>query len=344
MKKLAPPSDMPSANPAYEQLIHAIGQTLQAGRVRAYRVAEQVAVQTRWEIGRHIVEFEQHGSEKAEYGSYLLDRLAKDLTLAYGKGFTRTNVVYIRKLFLTFPIGQTLSDQLSWSHYCELLTIENDLERSFYEQQSIRERWSLSELKRQKKSALFLRLAHSRDKEGILKLAREGQIQESPEDIVRDPYVLEFLQIPEQHRYSESELESRIIERLQTFLLELGKGFAFIGRQYRITIANRHYHVDLVFYHRILKCFVLFDLKINELEHGDVGQMNLYLNYFKKEENMPDDNEPVGFILTAHKDDILVEFALGGLTNQIFVSKYQLYLPDRAMLEQKVRRIMEDET
>ncbi len=344
MKKLTSISNISSDDPAYDQLIHTIGQTLQAGRVRAYRIAEQIAVQTRWEIGRHIVEYEQKGNQKAEYGTFLLDRLARDLTLAHGKGFSRTNVFFIRKLYLQYPKVQTVSEFLTWSHYCELLAIDNDLERSFYEQQSLRDKWSLSELKRQKKSALFLRLAHSRDKEGILKLARQGQIAQSPEDIFRDPYVLEFLQIPEQHQYSESELEGRLIGQLQKFMLELGKGFAFIGQQYRITIANRHFFVDLVFYHRILKCFVLLDLKINELEHGDIGQMNLYLNYFKKEENMHDDNEPIGIILTAHKDDILVEYALGGLSNQIFVSKYQLYLPDRAMLEEKVRRIMEEES
>jgi len=330
-----------SNNSDYDQLIRKIGQTLQEGRIRAYRVAEQIAVRTRWEIGRHIVEFEQQGNEKAEYGSYLLDRLAKDLTLAYGKGFTRTNVVYIRKLFLLYPIGQMSSDQLTWSHYCELMTIDDELERGFYEQQAIRERWSVSELKRQKKSALFLRLAKSRDKAGILKLAAQGQIPESPDEVLRDPYVLDFLQIPERYRYSEAEIEARLIQHLQHFLLELGKGFTFVGQQYRISFGGRHFRIDLVFYHRILRCFVLIDLKVDEVEHGDIGQMNLYLNYFQKEENLPEDNAPIGIILTAHKNDILVEYALGGLSNQIFVSKYQLYLPDRQLLETQVRLIME---
>ncbi|MEQ1744462.1 MAG: PDDEXK nuclease domain-containing protein [Saprospiraceae bacterium] len=330
-----------SNNTDYVQLIHNIGQALQAGRIRAYRVAQQIAVQTRWEIGRHIVEYEQSGNEKAEYGSFLLDKLSKDLSLTYGKGFSRTNVFFIRKLYLFFPKVQTVSELLSWSHYCELLTIDDGLERGFYEQQSIRERWSVSELKRQKKSALFLRLAKSRDKAGILKLAAQGQIPETPDEILRDPYILDFLQIPEQHRYSEAEIEARIIEHLQHFLLELGKGFTFVGRQYRISFGGRHYRVDLVFYHRILRCFVLIDLKVDEVEHGDIGQMNLYLNYFQKEENLPDDNAPIGIILTAHKNDILVEYALGGLSNQIFVSKYQLYLPDRELLETQVRLIME---
>jgi hypothetical protein len=179
-----------SNNTDYDQLIQTIGQTLQAGRIRAYRMAQQIAVQTRWELGRHIVEFEQRGYEKAEYGSFLLDRLAKDLSLTYGKGFSRTNVFFIRKLYLLFPKVQTVSELLSWSHYCELLTLEDELERGFYEQQSIRERWSVSELKRQKKSALFLRLAKSRDKAGILKLAAQGQIPETPDELLRDPYIL----------------------------------------------------------------------------------------------------------------------------------------------------------
>lgn len=233
-----PPLHPEPNNSAYTRLLQTIGQTLQSGRVRAYRVAEQISVQTRWEIGRHIVEYEQHGQQKSEYGSYLLDRLAQDLTTNFGKGFSRSNIVYIRKLYLTYPIGQMLSDQLSWSHYCELLVIEDDLERSFYERQSVLEKWSIKELQRQKKSALFLRLAHSRDKEGILKLAREGQQPESPEAILRDPLVLEFLQIPEKHHYTEQELERQIVERLQYFLLELGKGFTFVGRQYRISFGD----------------------------------------------------------------------------------------------------------
>lgn len=330
-----------STNTDYNQLIHNIGQTLKEGRIRAFRAVEQIAIQTRWEIGRHIVEYEQQGNEKAEYGSFLLGRLAKDLSLTYGKGFSRTNVFFIRKLYLLFPKVQTMSELLSWSHYCELLTIDDELERGFYEQQAIRERWSVSELKRQKKSALFLRLAKSRDKAGILKLAAQGQIPELPDEVLRDPYILDFLNIPDQDRYSEVEIEARLIQHLQYFLLELGKGFTFVGQQYRISFGGRHFRIDLVFYHRILRCFVLIDLKVDEVEHNDIGQMNLYLNYFQKEENLPDDNAPIGIILTAHKNDILVEYALGGLSNQIFVSKYQLYLPDRELLEAQVRFILE---
>ena len=250
----------------------------------------------------------------------------------------------MRKFYLLYPeISGSVTHQLSWTHFVELLKIDDALERQFYEHQSIQEKWSVRELKRQKKTALFQRLALSTDKAGILKLAQAGKPIQQVQDIHRDPYVLDFLKIPSHYKYTESELEQKIIAHLQQFLLELGKGFAFIARQYRISIANRHFYVDLVFYHRILKCFVLIDLKIDEVEHHDIGQINLYLNYFRKEENVEDDNEPIGIILTAHKDDVLVEYALEGITNQILVSKYQLHLPDKALLEQQIRSILEEE-
>jgi len=247
----------------------------------------------------------------------------------------------MRQFYLKYPKIQTVSGKLSWSHFVELLSISDNLERSFYEQQILIENWSVRELKRQKSTALFHRLALSKDKEGILKLAKKGHQVQSPTDLSKDPYVFEFLGIPEDSLYSELELEKRLINKLQQFLLELGKGFAFIGRQYRITLNNKHYRVDLVFYHRILKCFVLIDLKVDKLQHHDIGQMNLYINYFKTEENMEDDNEPIGIILTTDKDEVLVEYATGGMTNQLFVSKYQIYLPDRKLLEQQVKAILD---
>lgn len=327
----------------YAELINNIGNTLDIGRQQTYKAVSNLLVQTYWSIGRYIIEFEQKGKIKAEYGTNLLNRLSKDLSQTHGKGFSRSNLIYIRKFYLYFPIGQAVPDQLGWSHWCELLAIDDQLERDFYLQQILNENWTYRELRRQKKTALFHRYALSRDKQGILLLAKQGMKPELPEDLVREPYVLEFLKIPEDSLYSEKQLENRIIEKLQQFLLELGKGFAYIGRQYRISIANRHYKVDLVFYHCILKCYVLIDLKINEVEHYDIGQMNMYVNYFTHIVNMPDDNPPIGIILTSEKDDIFVEFALGGITNQIFISKYQLYLPDRALLEAKVKAILEDE-
>lgn len=215
----------------------------------------------------------------------------------------------MRKFYLKYPKCQTVSDKLSWSHICELIKLDDDLERSFYERQTVKGNWSVRELQRQIDSALFLRLAVSRDKEGILSLAQRGIEVQKPEDVIKSTYTLEFLNLPESNQYTESDLEQRLIDNLQKFLLELGKGFTFVGRQYKITINNVHYHVDLVFYHRILKCFVLIDLKKNSVRHEDIGQMNMYLGYFATEENMPDDNTPIGIIMSRNKDELLVEYA-----------------------------------
>ena len=246
----------------------------------------------------------------------------------------------MRQFYLKYPKFQSVTGKLTWTHYAEILGVSDDHARCFYEKQAINENWSVRELKRQIESSLFERLALSKDKAGVLQLSKEGLSISEAKDIVKDPYILEFLQIPEEPRMSESKLEQRIIDNLQIFLLELGKGFSFVGRQYRITLDNDHYYVDLVFYHRILKCFVLIDLKTKHVKHQDIGQMNMYLNYFKIEENTEGDNPPIGIVLGANKNDILVEYAIGGISNKIFVSKYQLYLPDRRVLEEKVKEIM----
>lgn len=279
---------------------------------------------------------------KAEYGKEMILKLSKDLRNKFGKGFSRSNLIYMRLLYVNYPKSVTLSHQLSWSHYYELLKISDGVERSFYEKQTILENWSIRELRRQKDSALFQRIALSRNKEAILKLSKEGNIAKNDIDIIKDPYVFEFLKLSEDGLRNESELEKKLIENLQKFLLELGKGFAFIGSQYRISVSNTHYFIDLVFYHRILKCFVLIDLKINEVKHHDVGQMNFYLNYFKKEEGSEGDGDPIGIILSADKDDVVVEYATGGLSNKLFVSKYQLFLPDKQELKRRVKMIIED--
>ncbi len=297
-------------------------------------------VETYWQIGQYIVEFEQLGKFKAEYGKALLTNLSKDLSLAHGKGFSLSNVYLMRLFFIKYPIFQTVSgkfNRLSWSHFCELIAIDDELERQFYEVQTQNENWNIRELKRQKKSSLFLRLAGSTDKEGILKLSQQGHIVQQPSDIIRDPLVLEFLKIPEPYHLTETELETRLINHLQDFLLELGKGFAFIGRQYRITLGNTHYFVDLVFYHRILKCFVLIDLKKEKAGYEDVGQMNMYLGYFENEENTDGDNPPIGIVLAKEKNDLLVKYAMHNISSQLFVSKYQLYLPDK----EELRRVIE---
>jgi predicted nuclease of restriction endonuclease-like (RecB) superfamily len=327
----------------YQSLLRQISDTYTDGQRKAAQAVNTHLLETYWQIGRYIVEFEQEGASKAEYGKALLENLSKDLSQLHGKGFSRSNLVYMRLFYQKYPNSVTVSHQLSWSHYVELLKIEDDLERSFYEKQSLLENWSFRELRRQKQASLYLRLAASKDKEGILKLAQEGQLVEKPTDLLREPYVLEFLKIPEPYHLSESELEKRLIEHLQHFLLELGKGFAFIGRQYRITLGNRHHYVDLVFYHRILKCFVLIDLKKEEASYEDVGQMNMYLGYFEEEENTTGDNPPIGIVLAREKDDLLIKYALHGISTQLFVNKYQLYLPNKEELKKEVAKIYTEE-
>ncbi len=324
----------------YQRLVDSIGITIESARQRAIQAVNNELLKANWEIGKYIVEYEQHGNEKAEYGSSLLTNLSKDLKSRFGKGFSKSNIYLMRQFYLKYQIFQSVTGKLTWTHYAELLGVSDDFARGFYEKQAVNDNWSVRELKRQISSSLFERLALSHDKSGVLKLSNKGLIISEPVDIVKDPYILEFLQIPEEYRMSESKLEQKIIDNLQTFLLELGKGFSFVGRQYRITLDNDHYYVDLVFYHRILKCFVLIDLKTKHVKHQDIGQMNMYLNYFKSEENTEGDNPPIGIVLGADKNDILVEYAIGGISNNIFVSKYQLYLPDRKILEQKVKEIM----
>ena len=321
---------------AYQKLLGRISEVYTTGQMRAQQAVNIHITETYWQIGHDIVEFEQGGKVRADYGTALLANLSRDLKLRHGKGFSRSNLVRFRQIYLTYPIGAKPSHQLSWSHYVELLKLDDNLERSFYEQQAIREKWSVPELQRQKKSSLFLRLAAGKDKDAVLQLASQGLIVSQPTDILRDPFVFEFLKIPEPHTVSETDLETRLCDHLQPFLLELGKGFTFVGRQYRITLNNTHYRVDLVFYHRILRCFVLIDLKINEVEHHDIGQMNLYLGYFAAEENTESDNPPIGIILTRHKDELLVEYATYEMNSQLFVQKYQLYLPDREELRREL--------
>jgi len=328
--------------PDYQRLLGRITETYTAGQVRAHQAVNAHLTETYWQIGRDIVEFEQVGQARAEYGKALLTNLSRDLSLRHGKGFSRSNVIYMRLIYLHYSKGQKPSDLLSWSHHVELLRIDDPLERSFYEQQAICEKWSIPELKRQKKSSLFLRLAAGKDKASVLQLASQGQLIAHPADLLRDPFVFEFLKIPEPYALSETDLETRLCDHLQPFLLELGKGFTFVGRQYRITLNNTHYRVDLVFYHRILRCFVLIDLKINEVEHHDIGQMNLYLGYFSAEENTTGDNPPIGIILTRHKDELLVEYATYEMNSQLFVQKYQLYLPDREELRRELERTLQE--
>ena len=325
----------------YKRFLEEISTILEKARKRAVRQVNTLLVDTYWQVGKRVVEEEQKGKEKASYGKYLIELLAEDLTERFGRGFTETNLRYMRQFYLTYPIRHALRDELNWTHYRTLMEIKDKQARSFYEIEAVKNNWSSRELDRQINSLLFERLTSSKDKKKVMELAKRGQIVEKPEDAIKNPYVLEFLNLPEKSYYTETQLEQRLIDHLQDFLLELGKGFAFVGRQKRITIDNEHYFIDLVFYHRILRCLVLIDLKIGKLAHKDVGQMNFYLNYIKDKELIKGENPPVGIILCteAGRSRVFVEYALGGMNNKIFVSKYKLYLPTKRELEDEIRKV-----
>lgn len=333
---------LPSDDPEYARLVSLISNLWEEAKAKAAIAVNTELLDANWKTGQYIVEFEQGGNPKAKYGEKLITNLAKDLTRLRGKGFSRSNLIYMRKLYLTFPKSETLSHQLTWSHYFELLKCDDLLEMQFYMKECIKEGWKVRELKRQINSSLFQRLALSTDKEGVLALANQGHQVLTPTDIIRDPYVLEFTGIPQQKRYKETELEKALKTNMEQFLLELGRGFAFIGRQYIVPIGTRRFKVDLVFYHAILKCYVLIDLKRAEIKHGDIGQMNLYLNYFKNEICQPDDNPPIGIVLGAKKDELLMEYALQGIDNQLFAARYQLYLPNRDELQAQLNLLLDN--
>lgn len=326
----------------YVRLVSQITDVWDKARDQAAIAVNTELLEANWQTGRYIVEFEQKGNVKAEYGKQLLTNLAKDLTRLRGKGYSRSNLFNMRLFYIRFQKIQTVSGQLSWSHYLELLKCDDPMEMQFYKKECINQGWKVRELKRQIKSSLFQRLALSTDKEGLLALANEGHQVQKAADIIRDPFVLEFTGLPKQKQYKEKDLEDALKENMEKFLLELGRGFAFIGRQYVIPIGSRQFKVDLVFYHCILKCYVLMDLKRDEIKHGDIGQMNLYLNYFKNEICQPDDNPPVGIVLGARKDELLMEYALQGIDNQLFAARYQLYLPNRDELQSQLDKLLDN--
>jgi predicted nuclease of restriction endonuclease-like (RecB) superfamily len=324
-----------------QQLVARITEIVGGARLQVAFNVNTAILNTYWEIGRQIVEHEQEGGLRAKYGERLLIELSKLLKKNVGKGFSRSNLQNMRALYIVYPKCQTLSGKLSWSHYCELLSIEDPGKRSFYENESINARWSVRELQRQLDSSLFERLLLSEgkaNKRKVMELAKEGNKISSPSDMVKDPYVLEFLGIPENKPILEKELEARLIRRIEDFLLELGKGFMFVGSQQRVTLANKHYYVDMVFYNKILKAYVLIDLKTGRLEPEHIGKMNMYLNYYKTEINEDTDNAPVGIILCKDKNIIAAEYALGGINNQLFTSRYTLYIPDKEALIEQVKK------
>lgn len=321
-----------------DKLYSQISTILSESRKFVVNTVNTAMVKTYFEIGRLIVENEQNGKNRAEYGKETLKNLSERLTKDFGKGFSVTNLKQMRDFYQTYQIGQTVSDEfnLSWSHYLFLMRIDNLEERKFYEIESKKSNWSLRELRRQFDSALYERLALSKDKESVKELSQKGIIVSKPEDIVKDPYILEFLGLPEQVEYSESELENRLIDKLEKFLLELGKGYTFVGRQVRFTFDEEHYRVDLVFYNRLLQCFVLIDLKIGKLTHQDLGQMQMYVNYYDRFVKLEHENKTIGIVLCKNKNDSLVEITLPEDNTQIFASKYETVLPDKELLKKLI--------
>ena len=318
---------------------------MENARTDVAKQVNNILVKTYWEIGRIIVEDEQGHSDRAEYGKTLLKDLSKMLTKEFGRGFSVSNLQFMRRFYQEYEIQQTLSVKLSWSHYCELLTIEDKSKRSFYEKETVNANWSVRELKRQINTSLFERLLLSSgdaNKEKVLDLALRGNEIATPKDIIKDPYVFEFLGLPEEKPIMESDLEKALVNHIEKFLLELGKGFMYVGSQQRVTLGNTHYYVDMVFYNKILRSYVLIELKTAKLMPEAVGQLNMYLNYYKAEVNDEMDNEPIGIILCTNKDSIQAEYALGSLSNQIFASKYTLYIPDREQLEEQVERVVKE--
>lgn len=325
------------------KMIEQIRDLLTNARQKIATEVNSTLIRTYWQIGKIIVEDEQKHESRAEYGKQTLKTLSKVLTDEYGKGFSRSNLQNMRQFYLAYPKCQSLTGKLSWTHYCELLLISDEQKRSFYEKECLNARWSVRELKRQIDSSLFERLLLSNgdaNKEKVLSLAMNGNEIAKPEDVIRDPYVFEFLGIPEDKPFFESDLEEALVAQIEKFLLELGRGFMFVGTQQRVTFNNHHYYVDMVFYNKILKSYVLIELKNTRLMPEAVGQLNMYLNYYANEINDEGDNPPIGIILCTDKGNFDVQYALGGLSNNIFASKYVLYMPNKEQLIAEVERVI----
>lgn len=358
----------------YGSLVEAISQAHEQTQRQATQAVNIALTLRNWLVGYHIFEYQQNGQDRAKYGEKLLENLSKDLRKV-GKGFTKRSLEMFRQFYLTYPITKSLISQfnlnlsnpssvemtrfdwqdddyfkqlfkkLSWTHFIELMRVEDNLKRAFYEIQTLQNTWSVRELKRQIDSLLYERVGLSRDKEGVLKLAKTGEIFTKPAEIIRDPYVFEFLELKGAELYTETDLEKALIDNLQKFLLELGQGFCFVGRQKRITFDNEHYYIDLLLYNRRLKCLFAIDLMLGKFKHEYAGAMNFYLNYLQKEETEADENPPIGLLLCSEKNETHVEYALGGLENQVFVSKYQLHLPTEKELEDLIaqtRKLLEN--
>jgi len=323
------------ANQSFYDQVKAI---LIKARETVYRKINFTMAEAYWNVGRMIVEEEQQGKARAEYGKNLIKYLSDRLTQDFGKGFSETNLKYMRLVYRAFPIRQTLSDELSWSQYILLSKIEKEEVRQFYLKECIASNWGVSELDRQINSLLYERLVLSKDKEEVMEIAQRGHEIKQPSDLVKDPYVLEFTGLKQDSKYFEKDLENALINHLQEFLLELGRGFSFVARQKRITLEGDHFYIDLVFYNRLTRCFVLIDLKIGKLTHQDIGQMQMYVNYYQRTQMIEGENEPIGILLCSEKNATVVKFTLPEEQKQIFASKYQLYLPTEEELKREIIR------
>ncbi|WP_343083512.1 PDDEXK nuclease domain-containing protein [Blautia producta] len=320
-----------------QQFYEQIKRILSEARNKVYQTANFAMVEAYWNIGKSIVE-QQGGEDKAEYGVRLLAELSKQMTTDFGKGFTVANLKNMRQFYLTFPKSYALRSELSWTHYRLLMRVENKNARQFYIEEAIKSNWSTRQLERQINFFFYERLLSSQNKEKVSEEIQKLEPAKLPEDIIRDPYVLEFLGLNPKDDFYESDLEEALITHLQKFLLELGRGFSFVARQKRITFDGRHFRIDLVFYNYILKCFVLIDLKIGDLTHQDLGQMQMYVHYYERELMNEGDNPPIGIVLCADKSESVVKYTLPENETQIFASKYKLYLPSEEELSQELQR------
>jgi len=322
------------------QIYGQIKEILTLARAKAYAAINFAMVEAYWLIGKQIVEA-QAGNERAEYGTHLLKYLSEQLTCDFGEGFTTTNLKYMRQLHLTFPIRHALRDELSWTHYRLIMKVPDEKARAFYIEECVKSNWSSRQLERQINTHFYERLLSSRDKESVSTEIQKTAPPPSPKDFIRDPMVLEFINIKPPHNLYEKDLETALINHLQDFLMEMGRGFSFVARQKRFSLDGRDFYIDLVFYHYVLKCFVLIDLKMDDLTHQDLGQMQMYVNYFTRELMNEGDNPPIGLILCADKSEAVVRYTLAEDNKQVFASKYMLYLPSEQELKNEIHLAME---
>lgn len=315
-----------------------IRNTILNAKSKVATVVNSTIVATYWQIGKYIVEEEQGGAERATYGKALISNLAEKLTEEFGNAYSKRNLLYIKKFYLLFPKVNALRSELSWTHYRLLLKLESQEARAFYIQETIENGWSTRALDRQINTLYYERLLSSTERKEVTAEMKEKTTNLRPDEVLKDPYVLEFLQLKDNNRYLESELEEALISKLNAFLLELGKGFAFVARQKRISTETKHFYIDLVFYNYLLKCFVLIDLKVKELSHEDIGQMDMYVRLYEDKYKTPDDNPTIGLILCTHKDHTIVKYSVLNESKQLFASKYMLYLPSEAELKAELER------